>query len=490
MPFSKDDVAKYNKDAAKDSKKSARWVAVANSALAACIKEGGSDKTCAPKAITQANGVIKKMNEQENPDTEETTEQEEMYYGDVPRPMNYPGYYAAMSFSDLDAAEKAGKLRDRLQRRADQYFELFWRIWNNDEIPVPQKVSQWESLHNEFISILESEVKTEPEEAETVEFQFAESSFGNISIVDVNLEETDPGRAPLTMEVEVIQPGFGNKRDNHYYPADVLKRDASVFEGVKMYATNHRENERSERTEVSIIDKIIGFSEKGAPIARVTVFDPAFAEKTRNRQKAGKLETLECSILASGKARKGDVNGKKANIVESITHGHAVDWVTSAGAGGRAKRLVENEPEVDNMEPDTEEVENEEVQEEANATFQEDENEQVEPVEAPVEPEGQPEGEPEDEPEPVVESLSEAQVTEILSSFNKLPVIIGRRVRHMHFADADDLKEYVNDEIEHLKEQTRSGKPNHGKANDNTPPERTIQERQIAKDAVLEKYGF
>src|SRR5690606_27114494 len=83
----------------------------------------------------------------------------------------------------------------------------------------------------------------------------------------------------------------------------------------------------------------------------VGVYDPLFAQKVRNRAKLGTLENLQASILASGTARPGfEEGGRKGKLVESITNAFSVDWVTRAGAGGRAVRLVENEPEgEDNM---------------------------------------------------------------------------------------------------------------------------------------------
>jgi len=55
MPWTTDDVEKHKKGLSDEGKK--RWVATANSALAACIKKGGTDATCAPQAIRIANGV-------------------------------------------------------------------------------------------------------------------------------------------------------------------------------------------------------------------------------------------------------------------------------------------------------------------------------------------------------------------------------------------------------------------------------------------------
>lgn len=57
MPWTAEDATKHNKNAkTKDQK--AQWAAVANSVLAACIKKGGTEATCAASAIKQANGVL------------------------------------------------------------------------------------------------------------------------------------------------------------------------------------------------------------------------------------------------------------------------------------------------------------------------------------------------------------------------------------------------------------------------------------------------
>lgn len=55
MPWTKEDVDKHKKGL--DDAGKAKWIATANSVLADCIKKGGTDKTCAPKAIRIANGV-------------------------------------------------------------------------------------------------------------------------------------------------------------------------------------------------------------------------------------------------------------------------------------------------------------------------------------------------------------------------------------------------------------------------------------------------
>jgi hypothetical protein len=55
MPWDISQVDKHKKGLSPEQKK--KWVATANSALAACIKKGGTDKSCAPHAIRIANSV-------------------------------------------------------------------------------------------------------------------------------------------------------------------------------------------------------------------------------------------------------------------------------------------------------------------------------------------------------------------------------------------------------------------------------------------------
>jgi hypothetical protein len=55
MPWSVSDVDSHKKGLSAREKR--QWVTVANSVLAKCLADGGSDKICAPKAIRQANGV-------------------------------------------------------------------------------------------------------------------------------------------------------------------------------------------------------------------------------------------------------------------------------------------------------------------------------------------------------------------------------------------------------------------------------------------------
>ena len=58
MPFTTDDAVRHNGKLKDDPHGQRQWVAVANSVMAKCMKDGGDDASCAPGAIRQANGVV------------------------------------------------------------------------------------------------------------------------------------------------------------------------------------------------------------------------------------------------------------------------------------------------------------------------------------------------------------------------------------------------------------------------------------------------
>lgn len=59
MPWDISDVDTFRKGLNKAQKDS--WVKIANGALKTCLAEGGTDKSCAPKAIKIANSRFEKQ---------------------------------------------------------------------------------------------------------------------------------------------------------------------------------------------------------------------------------------------------------------------------------------------------------------------------------------------------------------------------------------------------------------------------------------------
>jgi hypothetical protein len=273
-------------------------------------------------------------------------------------------------------------------------------------------------------------------EEEMAEAQLSESASGHaIGLAETQAAAGGP-RAPLLMDVALIQPGWGNKKDRNYYRREVLERDAHVFEGIKMYATDHRPDEKSVRTEVAVIKTCpTRFLDDGTPIALAAVHDGDFAEQARNRAKLGTLSSLECSILATGRTKKGKVDGEKANIVEAIIKGQSVDWVTRGGAGGHAHALVES-------------AGGDDMSDEEQVTTQEQEQEE-ESQEATLTEDGGGEE---------ITYLAESEVKAALEA-SRLPPQAQGRLSESRYLDTDALKAAIEQERQYIKEITGSGKP-------------------------------
>lgn len=312
---------------------------------------------------------------------------------------------------------------------------------------------EWQKVIHTYVYAPSSTSSTSSETDNVQEL--AEARSGSV----VKLVEEGNGSGPLKIDIAVIEPGWGNQRDSHYYPRKMLEQSASAFEGAKMYATNHRPDEKSVRTEVSqVMECPVGFTETGAPIARVGVFDPVFAESVRNRHALGILDGLHCSILAKGSLAEGiyEENGRKGRKVAAITEVAAVDWVTQHGAGGRALRLAESEDDMPTeKKTKPEEAQAQELEE---ALLQESDS----ATEQPSEPtESTPEvATPEvaEAAAPKVVHLNEAQVASILDATH-LPDASKSRMREQQWLTEYDLKTAVTAEINYIKAITGSGKP-------------------------------
>jgi hypothetical protein len=301
---------------------------------------------------------------------------------------------------------------------------------------------------------------------DTTVLELAEASTGNV----VKLVEDGGSGGPLKIDIAVIEPGWGNREDNHFYPRDMLKQCAEKFVGAKMYATNHRPDEKSVRTEVSQILEMRGFTETGAPIARVGVFDPVFAESIRNRAKLGILDGLHCSILARGSLAEGsyELNGRKGRKVAAITEVGAVDWVTQHGAGGRALRLAEAEDDMpieETKKPDKADTKEQKLEEA-------------------VLKEGDSGGS--DAPAGAT-PLGEAAVGDILNAAH-LPEASKARIREQQWLSEYDLKTAVAAEINYIKAITGSGKVPAGSGGEVPVQETSLEEVNKRKEAVNAKF--
>ena len=324
-----------------------------------------------------------------------------------------------------------------------EYAEIYYLVpfVESDSGFTFDPMSTWKEVRKTW------EVVATPTEAQ--EMDFAESASGMaISLAEAN----SPDVAPLSMDVCLIQPGWGNKKDNNYYSAEMLKRDAHRFVGAKMFEKDHTDD-KTTRDWVSMVDSIVGETAEGGPIARVVIHDPNFAARARALNKAGKLKELPCSIMARGTAREAEIDGKTGNKVEAITEVGAVDWVTAAGAGGHAVALQEAQS-MTEVEQNIQEDEEVEVAEGSTEIIiaEDDAEPEAEDVETEVvDDEPEPEAEPEEEP------LTGEEVGQALEAA-KLPAAARARLEQGTYTEAA-LQEAIKAEKAYISELTEAGKP-------------------------------
>lgn len=151
-------------------------------------------------------------------------------------------------------------------------------------------------------------------------------------------------RADGTVPIKVIAPGWGT---SGYYSPEVLARDGPrVFTaGMHMHLDHPTAQEEAQRPERSVKD-LAGTLATGAVWNADGPAGPglyADANVLKPYQAAiGELAPhIGVSIRATGKAVRGEAEGRKGNIIEAITAGRSIDYVTVPGAGGQILQLFE-----------------------------------------------------------------------------------------------------------------------------------------------------
>jgi hypothetical protein len=190
-----------------------------------------------------------------------------------------------------------------------------------------------ESAAPETVTVSISEMGTEASMKENV----TEFISGQI----VAFSEAADDDHPATVNFIPIKPGWGNRRDNHYYPLNtVVKAAEDAWLGAKMWATDHKGSEKNAGNQVTeVIESPAGFTDDGVPFVKAVILDPHFEEMVRRREASGTLHNLHCSIFANGEVRREPFskNGRTGKYVELINRQDAgIDWVTRHGAGGHA----------------------------------------------------------------------------------------------------------------------------------------------------------
>lgn len=148
-----------------------------------------------------------------------------------------------------------------------------------------------------------------------------------------------------TVLLKAISPGWGSCG---FYPAEVLERDLPTIypAGTKNFWDHQTAAEEAARPEGSLRDLASVTSEPVQYLAngpdgpggyvRAKAFE-AFKQPIEDLAKY-----IGMSIRASGIAKEGKApDGKLGKIIEKLTHGLSIDYVTTPGAGGKVLQLFE-----------------------------------------------------------------------------------------------------------------------------------------------------
>jgi hypothetical protein len=159
-------------------------------------------------------------------------------------------------------------------------------------------------------------------------------------------EAPAPGPTARTISVDVIRSGW-NASGTRYYPAEVLERDVPrVYgKGTQMYIDHPSASEGEDLPERSlktlagkfIDDPWVVREDDGTVIMRTTakVFGP-WQPLIREA-----WDTIGVSINGNGRGDYGTRDGRDGLIIDELTYGRSVDFVTVPGAGGRVLGLLE-----------------------------------------------------------------------------------------------------------------------------------------------------
>lgn len=325
---------------------------------------------------------------------------------------------------------------------------------------------QHSHVHNQAIANLVQEaILYETEFVNIKETVAQESDLIELSVGRV-LEALPSDDGPMKLKIEMIQPGWGNPKDNMYYDRSVLKEHIGIFRGAKMFETNHKTDEIKNSTWVSTVLEVgEEFSENGAPIAIIGIHKEHFAKEARNLQELGILDQLKCSIRAAALVRPNfKRDGRKGQYVQEFTKALSVDWVSHAGAGGKAIQIQEN----DDMKNKKKKVEEEDVKE---ALIEEGEGEAETGTKETV--------------------LSESDVTALMPK--NMPEQIKQRILNEQYPTVVEANAAIIAELDYVRELTGSGSPiGLGENLDSTPEPQPLTEveAQEAYDQIFADAGL
>jgi len=379
LPWKTSDVDRHKTGL--DAKGKRQWVAVANSALARCLADGGSAETCEPRAIRQANGVAGKATEAERLSGALGALLVEK--GRVLSAKNESTLRAALAslqtvLAQLGQGETDDAAADEAIESARALVEA--ELSHNDTQQALRAAvaggdaKRWVWVRDVFDSwfVYEDDSGDGTARSRLFKRTYVIADDGTVTLGDpteVRVRTVyDPVGAPATesadvevagdvvplvekavrrdntVALKVIAPGWGS---SGYYGADMLERDATVFKkGVKLYWNHPTATEEAERPERDLRDLAAELVEDARWEADGPAGPGVYADAKVFAPYRDVVEELAphigVSIRALGKATAGEAEGKKGPVIEAITAAKSVDFVTMPGAGGKVLSLFES----------------------------------------------------------------------------------------------------------------------------------------------------
>lgn len=140
--------------------------------------------------------------------------------------------------------------------------------------------------------------------------------------------------------ITVIKSGWGS---SGYYSPEVLERDIPrIFPtGTQMYLNHPTVKEEKERPERDLRD-LVGKVVETPRMAGIDSVSVAQVFEHWIPTIDALANDIGLSIRAFGTTEKGAAAGKEGQIVQALTEGLSIDYVTKAGAGGEIGSLIES----------------------------------------------------------------------------------------------------------------------------------------------------
>lgn len=189
-----------------------------------------------------------------------------------------------------------------------------------------------------------------PRELVSVATVESTATLERVDVREANQGGVKAGKQPSTVTIDIIRSGW-NSSGSRYYPADVLERDVpKVYPaGTHMYIDHPSLTEADDRPERSLQTLAAVFTDTPYAVREGDQVVMRTTARVYSRWKDFLSEAagdIGVSINGSGDGEYATREGRSGLVLERLTHGQSVDFVTKPGAGGRIVALLESAREV------------------------------------------------------------------------------------------------------------------------------------------------